>query len=234
MRLLIIDDDPFVSLSLKTILSAEEGIEVEGIGKSGEEAVTLYREYRPDILLMDIQMGGKGGLWAGREILKEDPEAKILYLTTFSDSEYIIEALKMGARGYLIKQEIDSIPPALQAVMSGQSVFGSEIVHRLPSLLSSQGADSHRDGAQREERSFLSPGDTETADSSLAEGWGLTDKEFEIVSLVAEGLNNREIARHLCLGEGTVRNYLSIILEKLNLRDRTQLAVFYYRRQRER
>ena len=234
MRLLIIDDDPFVSLSLKTILSAEEGIEVEGIGKSGEEAVTLYREYRPDILLMDIQMEGKGGLWAGREILKEDPEAKILYLTTFSDSEYIIEALKMGARGYLIKQEIDSIPPALQAVMSGQSVFGNEIVHRLPSLLSSQGADSHRDGAQREERSFLSPGDTETADSSLAEGWGLTDKEFEIVSLVAEGLNNREIARHLCLGEGTVRNYLSIILEKLNLRDRTQLAVFYYRRQRER
>lgn len=234
MRLLIIDDDPFVSLSLKTILSAEEGIEVEGIGKSGEEAVTLYREYRPDILLMDIQMEGKGGLWAGREILKEDPEAKILYLTTFSDSEYIIEALKMGARGYLIKQEIDSIPPALQAVMSGQSVFGNEIVHRLPSLLSSQGADSHRDGAQREERSFLSPGDTETADPSLAEGWGLTDKEFEIVSLVAEGLNNREIARHLCLGEGTVRNYLSIILEKLNLRDRTQLAVFYYRRQRER
>ena len=234
MRLLIIDDDPFVSLSLKTILSAEEGIEVEGIGKSGEEAVTLYREYRPDILLMDIQMEGKGGLWAGREILKEDPKAKILYLTTFSDSEYIIEALKMGARGYLIKQEIDSIPPALQAVMSGQSVFGNEIVHRLPSLLSSQGADSHRDGAQREERSFLSSGDTETADSSLAEGWGLTDKEFEIVSLVAEGLNNREIARHLCLGEGTIRNYLSIILEKLNLRDRTQLAVFYYRRQRER
>ena len=234
MRLLIIDDDPFVSLSLKTILSAEEGIEVEGIGKSGEEAVTLYREYRPDILLMDIQMEGKGGLWAGREILKEDPEAKILYLTTFSDSEYIIEALKRGARGYLIKQEIDSIPPALQAVMSGQSVFGNEIVHRLPSLLSSQGADSHRDGAQREERSFLPPGNTETADSSLAEGWGLTDKEFEIVSLVAEGLNNREIARHLCLGEGTVRNYLSIILEKLNLRDRTQLAVFYYRRQRER
>ena len=204
MNIIIIDDDKLVCMSLKTILQAEEGIHVLVTGESGPEAVRLYGEYKPDILLMDIQMAGGSGLDAGEEILKQYPDARILFLTTFSDDEYIWKALKIGSKGYLIKQDIAAIAPALRAVMSGQSVFGNEVIARLPELM-----DSER-GAN-------------LSDYSMGE------REKELTRLVAEGLSNREIADAMCLSEGTVRNYLSAVLEKLGLRDRTQLAVFYLR-----
>lgn len=205
MKLIIVDDDRFVCMSLQTILQAEPELTVEAIGTSGEEAILLYRRLHPDILLMDIQMPGMGGLAAGEQILKEDPQARILFLTTFSDNDYIIQALSLGAKGYLIKQEIEAIPPALRAVMSGQSVFGSEIVDRLPELI-----------GQRPQTDFSS--------------YNLGKREIEVMELVAKGLNNKEISDTLFLSEGTVRNYLSAILDKLGLRDRTQLAVFYLER----
>lgn len=204
MRVMIVDDDPFVCISLKTILQAESGIEVCASGNSGEDAVRLYEDMLPDILLMDIQMGDFSGLDAGAEILGKYPGARILYLTTFSDDEYIIRALQMGAKGYLIKQDIETIAPALRSVMSGQSVFGSEIVTRLPKMMERFG----------------------NMDLSR---YGILDREMDVIELVAKGLNNKEIAQSLYLSEGTVRNYLSAILDKLSLRDRTQLAVFYYK-----
>ena len=203
MRIIIIDDDSFVCASLKTILQADPEIEVAATGMSGEEALSLYESVRPDIMLMDIQMGGLNGLEAGESILKKHHDAKILYLTTFSDDEYIVKALRIGAKGYLIKQNAEAIAPALKAVMSGQSVFGGEIVARLPSFLNESGK---RD---------LSAHD-------------ISEREMEIIEQVAKGLNNKEIADTLFLSEGTVRNYISVILEKLGLRDRTQLAVFFY------
>lgn len=204
MNIIIIDDDRLVCMSLKTILQAEEGITVLATGGSGPEAVCLFEEHRPDILLMDIQMGGGSGLDAGEEILRRHPDARILFLTTFSDDEYILRALKIGSKGYLIKQDIASIAPALRAVMSGQSVFGNEVMTRLPELMEQErGAD--------------------LSDYSMGE------REKELIRLVAEGFSNREIADTMCLSEGTVRNYLSAVLEKLGLRDRTQLAVFYLR-----
>ena len=139
MKLLIIDDDALVCASLKTILETDPQVKVVGTGGSGREAVSLYRRLRPDVLLMDIRMDGLTGLEAGELILREAPEAKILFLTTFSDDEYIIKALKLGAKGYLIKQNFESILPALHAVESGQSVFGSEIVTKLPELMQSAG-----------------------------------------------------------------------------------------------
>lgn len=205
MKVILIDDDSLVCLSLKTILQADPGIEVAAAGTSGEEAVVLYETHLPDILLMDIQMKGIGGLAAGEEILSRHPDARILFLTTFSDNEYIIKALGMGAKGYLIKQDIEALIPALQAVMSGQSVFGSEIVTRIPSLMSQKPA-------------------------FCPEEYNLSQREVEIMELVAKGLNNKEIADTLFLSEGTVRNYLSTLLDKLHLRDRTQLAVFYLER----
>lgn len=205
IRTIIIDDDMFVCISLKTILQADSQIEVLAVGTDGASAVRLYRELHPDILLMDIQMAGMSGLEAGETILREDGHARILYLTTFSDNEYIIKALRMGAKGYLIKQEIEAIAPAMKAVMSGQSVFGSEIVTKLPSLMWQTG------GMENEFARF-----------------GIQDREMEVIRLVAKGLNNREIANTLYLSEGTVRNYLTVILDKLGLRDRTQLAVFYF------
>lgn len=206
MNILIVDDDRLVGLSLKTILEAEEDISVCALGKSGSEAVSLYREHRPDILLMDIRMEGMNGLDAATEILSFEPSAKILFLTTFSDDEYIIRALRLGAKGYLLKQDFESIVPALHAVYGGQNVFGSEVVRKIPDILSAP-----------KEPSF----------SEL----GLVEKEVEIIKLVADGLNNKEIASALFLSEGTVRNYLSTILEKLELRDRTQLAIYYYKHQ---
>ena len=169
MNIVIIDDDVLVSSALKTILESKEEIRVSGMGQDGGEALRLYREHKPDVLLMDIRMKNVSGLAASREILKEYPEAKILLLTTFSDDEYIVKALKYGVKGYLLKQDYNSI------------------------------LEAHE----------------------------ISGKELEVISLVAEGLSNKEIAKRLFLSEGTVRNYISSILDKLELRDRTQLAVYY-------
>lgn len=203
MNIVIIDDDKLVAISLKTILESTGSINVLATGNSGKEAITLYDQHNPDVILMDIRMEGMTGLEAGEIILKNHRNAKILYLTTFSDDEYIIKALNIGAKGYILKQDFEDISPVLEAVMRGQSVFGDKIVNKLPVLMNNK---PKFDYAQHD----------------------LAEKEQEIIELVAEGKSNKEIAQTLYLSEGTVRNYLSGILEKLNLRDRTQLAVFYY------
>lgn len=204
MKVLVVDDDRVVGISLKTILEAEPDITVPALGRDGAEAVSLYREHQPDILLMDIRMEGMNGLDAASSILSEYPTANILFLTTFSDDEYIVRALRLGAKGYLLKQDFESIVPALHAVYGGQNVFGSEVVKKIPNILS-------------------------TPKEPDVSGLPLNEKEIEIMKLVAEGLNNKEIAQTLFLSEGTVRNYLSSTLEKLELRDRTQLAIYYYK-----
>lgn len=204
MKIVIVDDDIFVSGALTTILEASGKITVAATGSDGTEAVDLYRVYQPDVLLMDILMKEKSGLDASAEILKEFPDARILLLTTFSDDEYIVKALKLGAKGYLLKQDYASILPALEAVCSGQTVFGTEIMSRIPELIHS-GSSFHY------------------------EDYDISRRELEIIRLIADGLSNKEIASQLFLSEGTVRNYLSSILDKLQLRDRTQVAVFYYK-----
>ena len=203
MNIIIVDDDSLVAGALKTILEINEDINVAATGSDGLEACELYRKYQPDILLMDIRMKNMSGLEAATVILQEFPQANILLLTTFSDDEYIIKALRLGARGYLLKQDYASILPALRAVFSGQTVFGTEIVSRLPDLLQSSTAFDYST-------------------------YGINERELEIIERIANGYSNKEIASELFLSEGTVRNYLSSILDKLSLRDRTQVAVFYY------
>ena len=204
MRVVVVDDDQLVAISLKTILEADASIEVAETGYSGREAIALYKKYEPDVLLMDIRMEEINGLEAAEAILKEYPTARILILTTFSDDEYIVKALSIGAKGYILKQDFEGIVPALKAVYGGQSVFGGEIVGKLPVLMQSK-------------------------DEFHYSQYDINEKEQAIIELVAEGLSNKEIAEKLFLSEGTVRNYISVILEKLALRDRTQLAVFYYK-----
>ena len=203
MKIVVIDDDRLAAMSLKTILESTGQITVAAIGGSGAEAVPLYAAHRPDVMLMDIRMEGMSGIDAGKEILRTYPDARILYLTTFSDDEYIISALNMGAKGYILKQDFEVIAPALEAVMRGQTVFGDQIIGKLPELMRA-----------KEQFDFRAH--------------GITEKEREIMEQVAAGLSNREIAGQLYLSEGTVRNYISTLLDKLGLRDRTQLAVFYY------
>lgn len=204
MRIIIVDDDALVTASLKIILEANPDIEVLATGTSGVEAVKLYDTHKPDILLMDIRMEQMDGLEASGKIIAAHPEAKILLLTTFADDEYIVKAIHTGAKGYILKQDFESVAPAITAVYNGQTVFGNEIMNKIPSLLQ-----------QEDSFDYLS--------------YNLTEKEFELIRLIADGLNNKEIAEQLYLSEGTVRNYLSSILMKLDLRDRTQLACFYYK-----
>ena len=198
MKIIIIDDDAIVRESLKNILQSK-GIEVLALGSSGREAIELYAKYRPDILLMDIRMDDLNGLEATSAILKRDVDAKILLITTFQDDEYISKAIELGCCGYILKQNIAGILPALNAVANNQLVYDSKIVNK------------------------LSPSKSHHLPNFLSE------REKDILLLVADGLNNKEISERLFLSEGTVRNYISALLEKLNLRDRTQLAIFYYR-----
>lgn len=219
MRVLVVDDDIFVSMSLKTILESDGDIEVVAIGNNGEEAVRLYNEHKPDVLLMDIRMDVMNGLEAAEKIFAEHRGANILFLTTFSDDEYIIKALHLGARGYLLKQDFESIIPALKAAYSGQSVFGGQVISKLPNLMAK--TEGNPTGEQLENPDKLYMDEL---------GQELTKKELEVMEQVALGLNNKEIAARLYLSEGTVRNYISTILEKLELRDRTQLAIYYLKR----
>lgn len=204
MKVVIIDDDSLVCMSLKIILEAEGNIEVVGSGNDGSQAIALYEEHRPDVMLMDIRMQGMTGIEALEGLRVKHPEAKVLFLTTFMDDEYIVKAIRLGARGYIIKQSFEKIVPALNAVNSGQIVYGEEIISKIPEIIN-----------VKDEPDFSE--------------YGISEKEFDIIRLIAEGLSNKEIATELYLSEGTVRNYLSMILEKLNLRDRTQLAIFYYK-----
>ena len=206
IRVLLVDDDQLIRMSLKIIIEADPVLSVVDTGANGQEAVILFEQHKPDVLLMDIRMQPIDGLAAGEKILSTHPQARILYLTTFADDAYIIRALRLGARGYILKQNFECIVPAIKAVYTGQSVFGDDIMARIPSLVSG-------------------PGKTKPDWDS----YDIRDKEEELISLVAEGLNNREIAARLYLSEGTVRNQLSVILDKLGLRDRTQLAIFYYK-----
>jgi len=204
MRVLVVDDDKLVSSSLKTILETDDDIVVVGIGNNGMQAIALYNELKPDVLLMDIRMDGMTGIEVAEVLLEQDANAKILFLTTFSDDDYIVKALQIGAKGYILKQNYESIVSSIKTVYIGQRVFGDEIITKIPALMS------------------------ESSKTNLT-GFYLSEKEIEIISQVANGLSNKEISEVLFLSEGTVRNYISVILEKLKLRDRTQLAIFYYK-----
>ena len=213
MKVLIVEDDALVTQSLATILSVEPDVEVVGRGGSGPEAVEKHRELNPDILLLDIRMPGGDGLGAAEQILAEDEDARIVFLTTFSDDEYIVRALRMGARGYLIKQDVAQVAPALRSVMAGVSVLEGEVVERSAAMGLGGGGSASGSGQMPRSAVFER----------------LTEREYEVVEAVSEGLDNAEVADRLFMSEGTVRNHISSILAKLGLRNRTQVAVLYYR-----
>jgi DNA-binding NarL/FixJ family response regulator len=203
MKVLIADDDALIREGLKIILELEEDIEVIGTACNGQEAFEKCRSERPDIVLMDIRMPVLDGVLGTKLIKSSFRDIKVIILTTFKDDEFIKEALKSGAEGYILKnQPSDSIVESLRTVYKGNSVFEKEVVDTLTSML--------------KENKKIKPANLD-----------LTQREFEILQLVGEGLSNKEISEKLYLGEGTVRNYVTGLLEKLNLRDRTQLAIFY-------
>ncbi|MBF0013891.1 response regulator transcription factor [Enterococcus sp. AZ051] len=202
ITVVIIDDDPFVTTSLQTILESTQEIRVLGIGHCAKDAIDLYETHRPDVLLTDIRMPEQTGIDAAKEILAKFPHAILLLLTTFKDEEYIREAFSIGVKGYLIKQNLQAIIPSVKASYNGQVVFGNEIVETFTQLMKNE--------------------------PSIDNQASFSEREFAIIKEVAAGKNNKEIADALYLSDGTVRNYISQLLEKLGLRDRTQLAIYFY------
>ena len=215
MRVVIADDDAVVVESLRIVLDAQPDIEVVGCGTDGADAARLAAEAAPDVVLLDIQMPGVDGLTAADQILAAPRPPRVVFLTTFSDDEYIVRALSLGAAGYLIKQDVAGVAPALRAVMAGRSVLEGEVLERAVALGAGGAAGTSGATAERPDLATIFP--------------QLTDREREVVALIAEGLDNREVAAAAYMGEGTVRNHISSILAKLHLRNRTQIAVAYWR-----
>ncbi len=203
-KIIIVDDDAIVRESLIRVL-VEKNYQIIDACKNAEEAVQSYFKYSPDLVLMDIRMSGGSGLEASREILSRDKEAKILLLTTFHDKEYIDQAIKLGCGGYILKENISSLSSAIEAVLDNKIVFDSKIIENMTFFTEKEIVDN------------------------IKRVDDLSERENEVLKLISDGLSNKEIAEKLFLSEGTVRNYISTMLSKLELRDRTQLAIFYYK-----
>ncbi|MFF2481340.1 response regulator [Paenibacillus sp. NPDC058071] len=200
--MLLVDDDVLIQEGLSIIIGMEEDFEIAGTASNGEEAFEYCKQLMPDLVLMDIRMPVMDGVLSTRLIKQHFSHIKIVILTTFKDDEYIKEALKCGAEGYILKnQSSDSIIESLRAVGKGNAVFEREVANSLTAML-------------KEEKRMPMAAD-------------LTERELEIMKLVADGLSNKEIAQQIFLSEGTTRNYVTGLLEKLELRDRTQLAIYY-------
>ncbi|MEO3786595.1 response regulator transcription factor [Actinocorallia sp. B10E7] len=211
IRVLIVDDHALFRRGLEMVLSGESGIEVIGEGGDGLEAVQKARDLTPDVILMDIRMPRRGGIEACAAIKEAVPSAKIVMLTISDEEEDLFEALKAGATGYLLKEiAIDEVPQAVRAVHGGQSLISPSMASKLISEFTALAKRS-------EERQQQVPAPR------------LTDREMEVLRLVARGLGNREIARELFISENTVKNHIRNILEKLQLHSRMEAVVYAVR-----
>lgn len=208
-RILIVDDQELFRDSLSIIMKSSDEIEVTGAVASVDEALASIRETMPDAVLMDIRMPGKDGVEGTRLIKNRYPNVKVIVLTTFDDDEYVYGALKYGASGYLLKGcSKAELMEAIHLALSGGAMINPEIATKVIRQFSEM--------ARREDIIQVSD---ELADQ-------LNESEIKIIRVVGRGLSNREISATLYLSEGTVRNYISSILTKLELRDRTQLAIW--------
>ena len=214
IQVLIVDDDPFIRESLKVILELDPDITVAGTCGDGEEGCAFARDHGAiDVVLMDIRMPGVDGVEGARRMKALDPSPAVLMLTTFDDDDYIADAIRGGASGYLLK----NVPPArivsgIKTVHEGAMLVHPDIARKLAGMLPARPAAGAAP-AGRTERDLSA--------------FGLTAAERQIVRHIADGQSNKEIAASLFLSEGTVKNYISEILDKLELRDRTQIAIFY-------
>ncbi len=208
IRVLIVDDQMMVREGFTILLNAQPDIEVVGEAVDGRQAVAQVAALRPDVVLMDIRMPEMNGLEATRQIVAADDDAKVLVLTTYDLDEYVYQALRAGASGFLLKDaSARQLADGVRVVASGEALLAPTVTKRLIVEFSRLG--SHKPPAQGR------IGD-------------LTERETEVLVLVAQGLSNAEIAAHLVVAESTVKTHVSRILVKLGLRDRTQAAVFAY------
>lgn len=208
IKVMLVDDQDILVEGLRLILGKEEDIQICATANNGRKAYEACKWNRPDVVLMDIKMPEVNGVEATGMIKKDFPEVKVIVLTTFNDDEYIYEALKNGASGYLLKDASPAeIAGAVRTVYNGGALIQSEVAVKVLDKFSE-----------------LARGRREKHSDPRVEL--LTEREIEICRLIAEGKNNKEISDGLFLSEGTVKNHITKVLIKLDLRDRTQLAVF--------
>lgn len=209
IKVLIADDQELIRQSLSIVLNTKEGIEVTDTVANGQEVIASVRKNRPDVILMDIRMPKMDGVQCTKIIKDNYSEIKIIILTTFDDDEYVYNALKWGASGYLLKGvSMDELTNAIRTVYSGQAMINPDIATKVVRLFS-----------QMAKADYVVDVDQKRTEN-------LTKTEWKIINEVGRGSSNKEIAENLNLSEGTVRNYLSGILNKLEFRDRTQLAIW--------
>lgn len=209
IRVLICDDQTVVREGLEAILSTDAEIEVVGLASNGAEAVALVAERQPDVVLMDLKMPVLNGVQATRRLLAGPARVKVLVLTTYADDQWVLEAIRAGAAGYLLKDtRRDALLAAIKGTAAGQSFIDPTVAGKLMQHIA-----------------------TAPASPSVAPtGEALSERELSILVLVAQGYNNPQIAQQLHLAPGTVRNYVSAIMQKLGVEDRTQAAVVAYQR----
>jgi len=206
IRLLLVDDQRLMRDGLRTLLELEPDFEVVGEAANGAVALDVYPALSPDVVLMDIRMPQMDGVEATRRLRAADPNAKVIILTTFDDNEFVFEGLRAGALGYLLKDVSgDELADAIRTISAGGSMIEPSIARKVIA-----------------EFARLAP-PTEAARGKLIDP--LSEREIEILQFLAQGFTNKEIARKLYLAEGTVKNYVTSILGKIGVRDRTQAAI---------
>jgi DNA-binding NarL/FixJ family response regulator len=207
IKVLIVDDQHLIRQGLRTLLELEPDLEVVGEAENGKEAIDLVAELSPEVVLMDIRMPIMDGVAAALKIQSQYHQVKVLFLTTFDDENYVTSALKNGAMGYLLKDTpSEELAVAIRAVHKGYTQLGPGIIKKILTQFPATNTLQ-----------------TQTPPTVLTE---LTPRETEVLHLIANGANNREIAQQLYISEGTVKNHVTNILNRLGLRDRTQAAIF--------
>lgn len=215
IEVMIADDQELMRESLKILLSSKNDLHILDVAKDGEEVLEKVSLHQPDIILMDIRMPKMDGVTCTKIIKEKYPNIQIIVLTTFDDDEYIFDALKYGASSYLLKGvSLDELYSAILTVVEGGGIIHPNVAIKAMKMFSSMAKNNLDYEVNQEEIK------------------GLSQTEWKIIEKIGNGLSNREISDELCFSEGTVRNYLSIILDKLSLRDRTQLAIWAVQNQK--
>jgi len=228
IRLLIADDQPLIRRGMSLMFDVEPDITVVGQAADGAEAVALAELLQPDVVLMDLHMPGMGGVQATREITKAMPRVRVMVLTTFDTDEMVFEAIRAGAQAYLLKDASESdVLETIRAVHRGESRLAPHIARKVIEQFRWLADRNDTAGASPAPEISVSPRDPDAPRASAASDQVdvLTSKEERILELIAEGKSNKEIARIVFLAEGTVKNYVSRIMDKLHARTRTELAV---------
>ncbi|MCO6452928.1 MAG: response regulator transcription factor [Caldilineales bacterium] len=206
LRLLLVDDQRLMRDGLRTLLELEDDMRVAGEAENGEEALAQYESLKPNVVLMDVRMPVMDGVEATRQMCERWPEAQVIILTTFDDDEYVFEGLRAGARGYLLKAVSGhELAEAIRTVAAGGALIDPSVTRKVMAEFARMAPTVPRSNPD-----LIEP---------------LSEREIDVLRLLAEGLTNREIAQRLFLAEGTVKNYVTSILGKIEARDRTQAAL---------